>query len=65
MKKVVFYVSTNVCQSEQQEEFDLVEDLGYSEEEARRIIEEEDTDALKGDYDTWLGNVSEHSIWFE
>ncbi|KYM38491.1 hypothetical protein A2U10_07090 [Fusobacterium necrophorum subsp. funduliforme] len=40
--KIKFYVSTGYVNSEVEETIDLVEDYGYSEQEAKEIIKNED-----------------------
>lgn len=53
-KKVVFHAPATLEHSEEKREFDLVEDFGYSEKEAQRIMVEEDIESLQVHYINWL-----------
>lgn len=50
--KVKFYVYTRYVGSEVEEDVDLIEDYGFSEEEAKEILEDEDK--LQEIFDEWL-----------
>ncbi|CAL7898251.1 DUF7167 family protein [Fusobacterium necrophorum] len=50
--KVRFYVSTGYVGSEVEEDVDLIEDYGFSEEEAKEILEGEDK--LQEIFNEWL-----------
>ncbi|MBR8723208.1 hypothetical protein IX325_001525 [Fusobacterium necrophorum subsp. funduliforme] len=50
--KVRFCVSTGYVGSEVEEDVDLIEDYGFSEEEAKEILEGEDK--LQEIFDEWL-----------
>ena len=52
--KIKFYVSTGYVSSKIEEIIDLVEDYGYSEEEAKEIIKNEDEERLKDLFNEWV-----------
>ena len=50
--KIKFYVSTGYVNSEVEETIDLVEDYGYSEQEAKEIIKNEDK--IEAIFEEWV-----------
>ncbi len=50
--KIKFYVSTGYVSSKIEEIIDLVEDYGYSEEEAKEIIKNEDK--IEAIFEEWV-----------
>ncbi|MDY2572716.1 MAG: hypothetical protein SOW67_01395 [Fusobacterium necrophorum] len=52
--KVKFYVSTRYVGSEIEEDIDLVEDYGFSEEEAKKLLEDKDEERLKDLFNEWV-----------
>ena len=58
--KVKFYVSPNYTIGASMEEIiDLVEDYGFSEEEAKEILEDEDEERLKDLFNEWVWENSD------
>ena len=57
--KIKFYVSTGYVNSEVEETIDLVEDYGYSEQEAKEIIKNEDK--IEAIFEEWVWEILDSS----